>query len=204
MNLLLIISSLSGSGGGMFSQYIFPICQSQYMWLHLKYVCFIVLTMYLSFTSYSTILSNDFHFHIVLFIVLFFFPTPLSLFAHPCFESIHYSFCLFWGQLISLHLSISLFVLPLCTVYTTVGLFHFHSCCSSQADCHVCHTSAYCRQFSGSKKHSFGWIKPQLMESSDCKHQRTEAHWKKTNVGAIIFFLFFSCMLLRYNLEMKE
>lgn len=85
MNSLLIISSLSGSGGGMFSQYIFPICQSQYMWLHLKYVCFIVLTMYLSFTSYSTILSNDFHFHIVLFIVLFFFPYSIVSLRPPMF-----------------------------------------------------------------------------------------------------------------------
>lgn len=69
-----------------------------------------------------------FYSHIVLSNVPYFsnsFSISLSLFAHPCFKSIHYSSCLLVASLfLSICLSVCFFFL---SAYTTVGLLHFHS-----------------------------------------------------------------------------
>lgn len=116
---------------------------------------FVLIVLILPWISYLMSATDCYKAHSVIFfftvkcspLFSFFLTHSLShclpLAAHPCFHSIHYSFCLLFCQPIPLHLSISLFVLPVCTTYTRVGSLTFHLCCSSLADCRVCHTNIH-------------------------------------------------------------
>lgn len=111
-------------------------------------------------------------------------------------------------QPVSLHLSSSLFLLPLRIDHIWLAPLPFLLFFSGRLSCLSPTRRLPCRSFIWAKNRRTGWIKPQLNESSDSKYQWTEAHWKykhgSCSVCRLTFCLLKNCRELLDGKEKKN